>query len=209
MPYCGYCGKLCPTVPGLKRHIDGSRNCKKASHEEFGQYANSIWDDIPLVDEIGHQPIPIEPDAPDFQLELEDDLERADEMFNHDEPEANLRPPPPLRQLDELRPRPEPANVDTLPNDKEVSSNARFIEYFPDEQLAGATWGCGKPLFDALDEEQKRVGSSRFGPFEDEEEWQLAEWLIRNVGQKQTDLFLRLPIVTLFSKPFEYVNDNN
>jgi hypothetical protein len=53
-------------------------------------------------------------------------------------------------------------------------------------------------LYEYLDEEQKREGGSRWGPFEDEDEWQLAEWLIRNVGQKQTDIFLKLPIVSVF-----------
>ena len=46
MPYCSFCGKLCPTALGLKRHIDGTSECKKASNEEYYQYANSIWDDI-------------------------------------------------------------------------------------------------------------------------------------------------------------------
>ena len=62
--------------------------------------------------------------------------------------------------------------------------------------LAGTTWGHGKPLFETLNEEQKREGYSLWAPFNDEDEWQLAEWLIRNVGQKETDAFLRLPIVS-------------
>ena len=43
------------------------------------------------------------------------------------------------------------------------------------------------------------VGGSHWGPFEDEDEWQLAEWLIRYVSQKQTDTFLKLLIVSFFS----------
>ena len=37
------------------------------------------------------------------------------------------------------------------------------------------------------------------GPFEDEEEWQLAEWLIQNVSQRQMDNFLKLPIARILS----------
>ena len=37
---------------------------------------------------------------------------------------------------------------------------ARYIENFSEEHLAGATWGRCKPLFESLDEEQKRVGGS-------------------------------------------------
>ena len=74
-----------------------------------------------------------------------------------------------------------------------------YIENYPEEYRAGASWGQCKSLFECLDEEQKKVGGSRWGPFEDKDEWQLAEWLIRNVGQKKTDTFLKLPIVSFFS----------
>ena len=40
------------------------------------------------------------------------------------------------------------------------------------------------------------------GPFEDEDEWQLAKRLIQNIGQKQTDVFLKLPIVSFFLAVF-------
>ncbi|KAK0451956.1 Zn-finger domain-containing protein [Desarmillaria tabescens] len=33
------------------------------------------------------------------------------------------------------------------------------------------------------------------GPFTDEEEWELAEWLLKNVGQMQAEAFLNLPIL--------------
>ena len=49
MPHCSFCGKLCTTDPGLERHITCTPNCKKASADKFGQYANSIWDDVPPV----------------------------------------------------------------------------------------------------------------------------------------------------------------
>lgn len=195
MPYCGFCGKRCPTVPGLNRHIDNTPNCKKASHEEFGQYANSIWNDVhENLNDVEPPPLPnhpIEPDLLDFRLE--EDIQIAEEMFDREE--TNIPPPlPPLPpQLDEPRPHPQHAD------NEEVIDRCRYIEKFPEEYLAGATWGDCKPLYEYLDERQKREGGSRWGPFEDEDEWQLAEWLIRNVGQKQTDIFLKLPIVSFYS----------
>jgi len=123
----------------------------------------------------------------DFQLE-EEAIQVAEEN--------ELPPPPP--QPDEPQPWPQHAPVDVPINEKvnSESEGVRYIEYFPKENLAGATYGRCKPLYASLDEEQKRVGHSRWAPFEDEEEWQLAEWLIHNVGQKQTDNFLKLPIVS-------------
>ena len=47
MPYCGFCSKLCPTVPGVNQHINITPKCKKASCEEFSQYVNDIWDNVP------------------------------------------------------------------------------------------------------------------------------------------------------------------
>jgi hypothetical protein len=131
---------------------------------------------------------------PDFHLE--EDVQIADEMLDDQEINLPQQCPPPQ---DEPQPHPQHATVD-VPNNEEVNDGGRYIEDFPEEYLAGATWGHCKPLFKSLDEEQKREGHSRWTPFEDEDEWQLAEWLIRNVGQKQTDNFLKLPIVSFFSK---------
>lgn len=200
MPYCGFCGKLCPTAPGLKRHIDGTPECKRASNEEYYQYANSIWDDVPgnLDHEEQQPPIPPIDSEPVDMLDfhLDEDIQIA---------EDNIVPPP-QQELHELPPRAQEEMVNVPVNEKvntDSADGARYIEYFPEENRAGATWGHSKPLFECLDEEQKKVGGSRWAPFEDEEEWQLAEWLIQNVGQKQTDIFLKLPIVS-FSFLFKF-----
>jgi hypothetical protein len=192
MPHCSFCGKSCSTVPGLKNHVDQSSECRKASHEEFGQYANSIWDNIPdnLNPNLGESepppppPSPIQPnfDLPDIQLE--EDFQIAEAMLEGEE--VGLAAPAQIEpQL--LSPH---VTVDDATDDDEL-----YVEEFPKENLAGATWGDSKPTFESLYDELKDGRSSHWGPFENEEEWGLAEWLIRNVGQKQTDTFLKLPIV--------------
>ena len=130
MPYCGFCGKLCPSVPGLNRHIDNAPNCKKSSHEEFGQYANSIWDEVPEnLDNMERQPLPnlpIEPDLPDFHLE--EDIQIADETFNREEPNVQLPPPPLPPQRDEPQPRPQHATLGDIPDNETVIDGRRYIE---------------------------------------------------------------------------------
>lgn len=195
MPYCSFCGKLCLNAPGLERHIANAPNCRKASGEKFDQYADNIWDDVPANPKHAEQQEPEDfPDFPDFQLEdiqLEEDIQAAEDMLYGEE---NDIPQP----QHEPQPHAQHATVD-VPNNEESNDGGRFIENFPEEYRAGATWGRSKSLFESLDEEHKTLGGSRWAPFEDEDEWQLAEWLIRNVGQKQTDTFLKLPIVSFYS----------
>jgi hypothetical protein len=94
--------------------------------------------------------------------------------------EENIQPPlQPLAQLDEPQPWPQHATVDIPVNEEVNMEGALYIEYFPKEHKASATWGRCKPLFESIDEEQRKLlGGSRWAPFGDEEEWQLAEWLI-------------------------------
>ena len=39
-------------------------------------------------------------------------------------------------------------------------------------------------------------GMEPHAPFADEDEWELVRWLMKNVGQKKADDFLKLPIVS-------------
>ena len=186
-------------MPSLKRHIDGTPACKKASHEEFGQYANSIWNNIPVNPQEQSLPkeqsLPVtpqpEPDWPD--IHLEEDIQVAAAMLDE---ETHLPPAP--QPLDEQQSHLYHPTIEDAPEDDDMSQD-RYIEEFLKEHLASAMWGTSKPLFKSLNEEQKRDGTSCWGPFEDEDEWELAEWLIQNMGQKQTDVFLKLPIVRVFS----------
>jgi hypothetical protein len=128
------------------------------------------------------------PNMPDITLEdnllgLEDDL-------------ANTRGPQPVTMA--------PDNEIPLVIVEDIAEDAGgdeepkptyYVEVFPINLGAGAVWGEDVPFFEKLQREQEEIGSSRWGPFEDEDEWELAKWLIRNVGQKQTNAFLNLDIV--------------
>lgn len=201
MPNCSFCGKLCLNAPGLERHIANAPKCRKASGEKFGQYAANIWDDVLANPNHAEQLQPEVENIPDFEdfpdFQLEEDIQVAEEMLygeENDAPQAQQLQPPPQHV-----PQPHAQHAaEDVPNNEESNDGGRFIEDYPEEYRAGATWGECKSLFESLYEEHKTVGGSRWAPFEDEDEWQLAEWLIRNVGQKQTDAFLKLPIVSLY-----------
>ncbi|KAG6810014.1 hypothetical protein H0H92_013700 [Tricholoma furcatifolium] len=59
-------------------------------------------------------------------------------------------------------------------------------------ELAGQWIRQEKTRFEML---RDQLVSSFWEPFESEEEWELAMWLLKNVGQKSTEEFIRLPII--------------
>ena len=70
-----------------------------------------------------------------------------------------------------------------------------YVDTFPEEAYAGASYGPARTLFESIRDEQVLRGIEILGPFESDAEWQLAKWLIKNVGHNQAEEFLKLPIV--------------
>ena len=91
---------------------------------------------------------------------LEEDIQRAEEMLYAEE--INLLPQPPPLPQDGPQPNLQCATamVEDVPDNKDVIDGGCYMEKFPEEYLASATWGCCKALFESLDEEQKREGGS-------------------------------------------------
>ena len=115
-------------------------------------------------------------------------------MLHGEENDIPPIPPPPPHGEHQLHPQ--HVMVEDVPDNED---GGHYIKNFPEENMAGTTWGQSKPLFECIDDNQKREGGSRWGPFEDEDKWQLADWLIQNVSQRQMDNFLKLPIVRILS----------
>ncbi|KAG2108879.1 hypothetical protein DEU56DRAFT_920424 [Suillus clintonianus] len=91
------------------------------------------------------------------------------------------------------------ARVEEVPDEPgPVSNDTRWIESYAAHHGAGAP--CGEvdevtpTKFDQI-RQQLEADGAPWGPFDNEEEWELAKWLIQNVGQNQTDKFLKLPII--------------
>ncbi|KAE9396608.1 hypothetical protein BT96DRAFT_966437 [Gymnopus androsaceus JB14] len=68
-----------------------------------------------------------------------------------------------------------------------------------------ATSGKDCTLFHCIHDDQILKGQMVLGLFRDNNEWELAKWLIKNVGHNQTDAFLKLPIIRNKTSP-EYEN---
>jgi hypothetical protein len=200
MHFCGFCGKgPFPSSSGLNKHIRQSVSCNKAACQKWGSYATNIWDNTPGPSNIEPQPPASPPILEDDEDELPDmpdiTLEEDLQGLEHDLADARGSQPdtvtPPGPETQPARPQHQRATVE----DAEDEESAYFIEEFPANFGAGAVWGEEVPFFEKLRREQENSGTSKWGPFEDQDDWELAEWLIRNIGQKQTDAFLNLNIV--------------
>ncbi|KAJ7646426.1 hypothetical protein DFH06DRAFT_926842, partial [Mycena polygramma] len=66
---------------------------------------------------------------------------------------------------------------------------------------AGAVRGQGKTDFELIRDKEVLTPGVVLGPFRDDDEWQLAKWLIKNVGHTATEEFLKLSIISDRAKP--------
>ncbi|KAJ7749142.1 hypothetical protein B0H16DRAFT_1847253 [Mycena metata] len=76
-----------------------------------------------------------------------------------------------------------------------VDEDFLYFQDCPAEHQAGATFGKGPTTFQAIRDDQVLRGAEVLGPFESDDEWELAKWLIKNVGHNQMEAFLKLPII--------------
>ena len=68
--------------------------------------------------------------------------------------------------------------------------------YKYDQGPAAEVLGSGPTVFETMKGVQEAVGQGKYSPFADREEWELADWLVKNVNQRATDEFLKLSIVS-------------
>ncbi|KAI0279323.1 hypothetical protein BGY98DRAFT_1089274 [Russula aff. rugulosa BPL654] len=74
-------------------------------------------------------------------------------------------------------------------DDSEAGSCRRWIQEF---HGAAEVLGEGKTLFEEIHESQEAMCEPPMAPFEDNDEWELARWLIKNVTQTATEEFLKM-----------------
>lgn len=72
----------------------------------------------------------------------------------------------------------------------------RYAQVF-EEHATAEVLGWAKTAFEKMEDFQNASGGGVYAPFKDREEWELAEWLIRNVNQRATEEFLKLSIVSM------------
>ncbi|EPQ50928.1 hypothetical protein GLOTRDRAFT_133665 [Gloeophyllum trabeum ATCC 11539] len=193
MPVCGYCGKHLPTTNGLKIHVKRRKSC-------YSQYIEKLKSFTITTHDL---------DA-DNESDSTDSQQDSDPEQGH-VPESELPqddPPTVTEQAFEPRSAPSPndtgapigASTGGNPVDEVDSDRAtRFAESYPGR--AGEGIRRENTKFDTIREVQECQEKIIWDPFQDEEEWELARWLVQNMGQSQMDEFLKLPITRNRTKP--------
>ena len=203
MLFCGFCGKgPFPATSALNKHIRHSVKCNQAARQKWCTYSKDKWKDAPgpsNVDQLRPLSPPVLKDnevADIRDITFEDDLLGLEnDVVEFGGTIANT---PPVNGIPPELPEPQvhpPVTVENVNDRSNNSEFAFFVEEFPAELGAGAVWGEDIPFFERVLHEQVEYGLSRWSPFDDQDEWELAMWLIRNVGHNQITAFLKLNVV--------------
>jgi hypothetical protein len=207
---CKYCGRPFRTSAGKKRHIQQTKPCLTLWREELGQFSINVFDlnddDIPWH----HGTVNVESDSdcapdsiPDVD-ELDVNHDGLSDVVDNALGDATNTCQVDISESQGVR------IEDIADEDGPTSDNVHYVEEFPGEGYAGAVYEKANTHFEEIKQAEASAGGHRWGPFSDDEEWGLAEWLIKNVGQKQMDVFLKLPIVSWPSLfVFDEVPTNN
>ncbi|KAG2127611.1 uncharacterized protein EDB93DRAFT_1256934 [Suillus bovinus] len=121
------------------------------------------------------------------------------EADNLDAPDDGPDSPPPIN-FSHVHPHPDSETRCVTIEEVEDDGGTQFGHYF--EPIPDAGWALreGETKFEGYRRYQEEDGEDSYSPFENAEEWDLAQWLIKNVGQTQTEEFLKLLITQNHTK---------
>ncbi|KAL0951815.1 hypothetical protein HGRIS_008482 [Hohenbuehelia grisea] len=185
MPTCQFCKQQYSTAGDMRRHQQQSPTCKSRSSKNFAAFLARRKSKATSSKEAAV------PDLPAHEL-------LADPMIvdggNGGELDTEASGQSIVDDCDAMPPR--IAQVPVID-----SSRQYWRRDSPADRLAGASGGSSKTPFQRIRDDQILKGAEILGPFKDDDEWELAKWLIKNVGHNQAEAFLKLPIITNRAKP--------
>ena len=170
---CQYCGKAFKTLRAVNHHTSASKTCYNEWRKNLLRKEN---------------PSPKRPKK-DSSTELDEIVEQWEENETAIVDDFDMRVPPKTGSVDE-----DNDDDDDAGNTYPTTEAERFIESYPGD--AGKGLRKSKTRFEIWLQNQRCEEKNPWDPFSSKEEWALTMWLIKNVGQKSTDDFLKLPIVS-------------
>ena len=197
MPSCKFCHKIFTTAPNVQKHQSQAPECLRKLEEEFRDISQ-LWREQWTK---ASQPPFITCGNTDFGLASEADV--VGPLLAAD---SDILPPDALA---EILPHEGPV-IDwdaTAPTNSVAHEghqegfysrkNVKRIEFPKKEGLkAGHAYRLGTTVFRSTQDDLIKTYGKVLGPFKDESEWELAKWMVKNVGQGQADTLLKLSIVS-------------
>ncbi|KAH9979692.1 hypothetical protein BJV74DRAFT_879402 [Russula compacta] len=178
---CGFCFKELTQVKHVQLHISNTPACRAAWNQEINRHSAS-----PPNSDSG--PVTEDPTAGYIGTGGEADYIPSERLMD-----ANTN--------DTEGPESQPESWShrvTVEEVEDKDAPGRFAEEYNSDHVAHVL-GESATAFETLREEQIAAGL-------DEEEWELARWLIKEVSQTVTDKFLKLPIVSPNYKFLKIIN---
>ncbi|KAJ7617664.1 hypothetical protein DFH06DRAFT_1364378 [Mycena polygramma] len=204
MPTCPYCTETRPTEQGVRSHIEQTPVCREIRYNAYTAESDDDSDsesDANLGSDRrgdygggGGLDIPELVNAPSPPSDSDD----AEEM-NADPPRMDYSPAG----------SPLPADADPNPRKRHRASveevedeDERWVQDFPEEFDAGKPLEQCETSFETFRAKQTAAGNPPWHPFESEDEWEVAQWLMTaGLSQKQIDKYLKLKRVREGIKP--------
>lgn len=208
MAICQYCYQSFNGQASVARHqaLSEATGCK----QKRDTYLKTLWAERRRRQAL-HSTSPANPDAvandlADATNDSCPDATSDGDITSHSEDAHRGGPSQPSESepfdQDALAPSTAPlghTTVEDVPDEAleaHLAPEARYSQSFPKQKQAGFSFGESPTRFESIrNEEIFKEGHAVYGPFADEDEWELVKWLIKNVGHTQADKFLRLPIV--------------
>ncbi|GJE90519.1 hypothetical protein PsYK624_066590 [Phanerochaete sordida] len=188
---CPSCLCSLPTEQGLASHIEQKAACRAAFDKHLEEKARELLAAL-RVEEAG-----INEDVPLAKRHRPTDSPLLEPLPNS---LADLEPDDFLQLPSEHEPHSKRARVEDVPEDEEEEIEAGGIPLDPfvrRHPTAGATYGKCFNLFETLhrDRVKEGFGKNPWAPFEDEDEWKLAKFLLMSgMNQGDIDDYLKLNI---------------
>ncbi|KIK13685.1 hypothetical protein PISMIDRAFT_118419, partial [Pisolithus microcarpus 441] len=183
---CDYCLKPISTLAGVKRHIAQLAACQQQWNREWNRALERTASATSV----------------DNEDQIDDDLDNAPGVTSDGYDGDNLDiPDGPLVQrlwtyaeADPLHPPSRHASVeDDFEDESALAKGGHFVEQYT--EVAAQILGSRPTVFEDMEKAENTSGGSQWAPFHNEEEWELARFLMKNVGQMKIDDFLKLSLV--------------
>ncbi|KAJ6563240.1 hypothetical protein B0H10DRAFT_1843723 [Mycena sp. CBHHK59/15] len=186
---CQFCLRPFPIGASLRIHQSKTAACK----EKCDAHLKTLMAQAMIADSIPEHDIPS-----DDEEEQPPSLQRELPPIG---PNLNMQPEGQHFDGHDIEPAteegPEATRLNVSMEEVEDEDSCHFyVEEFPSNYQAGTTFGNGPMTFQMIRDDQVLQGAEVLGPFESDEEWELAKWLIKNVGHNQMEEFLKLPIIS-------------